>query len=396
MGKKEEIERAMRNMRGNGGGNGGSKWNKYQVKEASHKIRVLPSSITDHVAFHEVGFHYIGVWPRGKQCVCPKLTLGQPCPICDRWTTLYGTKLENEKVLSKVIAPKRKALYWVIDREGDQNSPLVWEASYNSQEQMLRIMGNPSWYDYDDPVKGSDITLTYTTVKNGANKYNVQPNMPSPIFTNDNHEYDEERYKALVTRLFPLSECYTRARSVGELQSILDVYESGEDVDAYINRIDDEKRSKRQQSDGSNGNGIGSASVDVEESIEEPVEDEPEMIGGEQTEHGQCDLVEHEASVEHEAMEVRPGCFGEYAEKDKECHPGDCPARKACIRLTGSMKKLDTPQKPTPPMNTSCVVVGNSPGSAAKTTKKPMASLDDVMKEAAGMKRNKSGGKVGV
>lgn len=329
--KRELLAEYQKKMRGAGGsGTGGGQkntWERYPVREGTHNLRILPS-VDGKLPWRDVAFHYFGFQKGNKQFICPRVTLNQPCPICEAWESLRFSKVEADKKLGKVYSPKNCSLFWVIDREAEGKGPMIWTASYSPFSQFLGFYMTPDWQNMDDPVEGSDIILTYTVINNAPNKYGVSPRRPSPVFVDaKTGEYDEPRYKEVIAKTFSLAECYTRSRSYEELKSILAVYESGEDVNKYVISLDEEKKKNRKETqNGSNGEtGDTEESSSSEEEAGEPVTQKATIDAAPVTKAEAPVVVQHE-----------PLCMGEYDVKDVECQVGKCDYRKACMKKTGT------------------------------------------------------------
>ena len=349
--KRELLAEYQKKMRSAGGSGTGTSqkndWKRYQVREGTHNLRILPST-DGKLPWRDVAFHYFGFQKGNKQFICPKVTLNQPCPICEAWEALRFSKIEADKKLGKIYAPKSCSLFWVIDREAEGEGPMIWTASYSPFSQFLGIYMDADWQNMDDPKEGSDIALTYTVINNAPNKYGVQPKKPSPVFIDSKtNEYDEPRYNEMIAKTFPLAECYTRSRSYEELKSILAVYESGEDVNKYVILLDEEKKKNRKNISNTNGGETGEA----EESG--AVEEEPVVQKSATIDAAPAPEEKKETPV---VVSHEPLCMGEYDVKDAECQIGKCDFRKACMKKRGlgagetPMRDLisgSTPQKKT-------------------------------------------------
>lgn len=391
-----EYQKKMRGASGGGTSKSQNEWKRYVVKEGTHNLRILPAQ-DGKLSWRDVAFHYFGFTKGNKQFICPKVTLNQPCPICEAWDAIRFSKVEAEKKIAKVISPKSCSLFWVIDRENESEGPMIWTASYSPFNQLLTLFTNSDWENMDDPVDGNDIALTYTVIDNAPNKYAVNPRRPSPIFAKEGGEYDDEKFNAVIAKTFPLSECYKRSRSYEELKSILAVFEMGEDVNKFVINLDEEKKKARKDSQ----NGSTTETGETEESggmeeSEEPVTQKTATID---------DAPKSEAPVvvSHQLL-----CFGEYDAKDTECQPGKCDSRKACMKKVsagdgstpvrdlmagGTPKAATTTSEVTPKSNTTTSEVtpkSNTTTSQvdtkAVTVHGTSSLLEKAMKEARGKK----------
>jgi hypothetical protein len=388
--KKELLAEYQKKMRGAGGSGTGAnqknEWKRYQVREGTHNLRILPST-DGKLPWRDVAFHYFGFQKGNKQFICPKVTLNQPCPICEAWESVRFSKVEADKKLGKIYSPKNCSLFWVIDREAEDEGPMIWTAGYSPFSQFLGFYMTPDWQNMDDPVEGSDIILTYTVINNAPNKYGVSPRRPSPVFVDaKTGEYDEARYNEMIVKTFPLANCYSRSRSYEELKSILAVFESGEDVNRYVILLDEEKKKNRKDTqNGSTGEtGDTEDSGSSEEEVGEPVVQKAATIDDAPATKAEAPVI-----VQHE-----PLCMGEYDAKDVECQVGKCDSRKACMKKTGAgsgetpMRDLISPPT-TNATTTQAVPTTNAIVSPTKgTTLNGTSSLlKKAMEEASGKRK---------
>ena len=86
-------------------------WN---VKDKSHKVRLLPVHPVDNINFYGMTVHvHTNVGVNGDQFLCPKRMKNMNCPICEHQTALWDT----EPDMAKDLYPQTRYLVWMVDLE---------------------------------------------------------------------------------------------------------------------------------------------------------------------------------------------------------------------------------------------------------------------------------------
>ena len=111
---------------------------RFQVKTSGPKrIDVIGYDVTtgDNPYADKGDFHYErtfythrGIGINEDSVVCPKMTYGKPCPICEYQATLKGDEDREEEY--KSLKPKERQLWNVVDLSNADLGVQIWEVSY--------------------------------------------------------------------------------------------------------------------------------------------------------------------------------------------------------------------------------------------------------------------------
>jgi len=134
-------------------------------EEGENVIRILPrpGTIKFWVA---MGWHY-GVGIVGSQAyVCPYVTLGQPCPICEMSAELHASEDESDEEVARQLYVKTKYVMNILDRK--TNSVKLFTASRKVFSLILRHY-KPGALDLQvlSGLKLSSVACDLTDLQNG-------------------------------------------------------------------------------------------------------------------------------------------------------------------------------------------------------------------------------------
>lgn len=108
----------------------------YKPGVGDNQIRILPPTWEDHE-------HYgLEIWTHGyvggdrSTYLCPKKMKNKPCPICD---AAEESKAAGEKDEADQLKAKKRYLYWIIDRDGDSDMPVVWSVSWSMDRDIAAL-----------------------------------------------------------------------------------------------------------------------------------------------------------------------------------------------------------------------------------------------------------------
>lgn len=131
----------------------------WRPKVGDNQVRILPPTWDDHEHYgYEVWVHsYVG--PDSSTYLCPKKMKGKKCPICE---AAQEAKDAGEADEEKQLKASKKYLYWIIDREGDENVPQVWMVSWSMDRDIAALCYSKKSgkiLEIDHPDKGYDVTF---------------------------------------------------------------------------------------------------------------------------------------------------------------------------------------------------------------------------------------------
>lgn len=123
---------------------GGKKVQFYHVnKEADHALDIIPYTIksknNSYVAAGDMAvgdklhmldyYSHRNIGPLKKTIICPLMTSGLPCPICEEYERAKKAKgWDSEE--AKALKPSRRIAYNVIDADDDDETVQIFDVSY--------------------------------------------------------------------------------------------------------------------------------------------------------------------------------------------------------------------------------------------------------------------------
>jgi hypothetical protein len=191
--KKRSREQVQRRSEQSGGAYDNYIQDEFRLftpKNGNFQIRILPPTWDDADNYGaDVWVHY-GIGADKNTYACLAKMKGEDCPVCEE-----RTKAENrDPDYAKELAPKRRVLIWIIDRDHEDDGPIVWAMPWTLDKDINKLAVDERSKEYllvDDPEEGYDIKFS----KEGENihtKYiGVAINRrPSPI-SDDDDEFDD-------------------------------------------------------------------------------------------------------------------------------------------------------------------------------------------------------------
>ena len=124
------------------------------------KLRILPptwSSEPDHWGFDAYIHYQIG--PDNAAYLCLNKMKSEDCPICQE--RLKAEK-EGEADYAKALAPTKRVLVWIIDRNNEDAGPLIWSMPWTVDRDICKLSIDDSGeiVYIDDPDNGYDVLLS--------------------------------------------------------------------------------------------------------------------------------------------------------------------------------------------------------------------------------------------
>lgn len=186
--------------------------------------RVLPPK-GDKDVFWSEGFIHFGLGDDGNKTATCLETFGEgkKCPICKYADKLKASKSQADRKLAERIRRTKRMYIAVINRDGDEEKPLVLPVGKTILQPIIDIICDPDYGDITDLHEGRDITITKTG-KGLNTEYSV---IAKPNQTEALTELDEKELEGMMPDLDALFV----KRSVDDLQAILDGEEPGQGDD---------------------------------------------------------------------------------------------------------------------------------------------------------------------
>jgi len=134
----------------------------YKVKDGKNRIRIMHPTWdeSDHYAFKIYVNYQIGP---DKTAYLSLAKMGKgPDPLDEARRVALR---EDEEQVAKDLAPRERALMWIIDRDAEDEGPQLWPAPKSVDSDILDISideDNRSLQEIDHPTKGRDLTFYKT------------------------------------------------------------------------------------------------------------------------------------------------------------------------------------------------------------------------------------------
>ena len=166
---KDKLRKKRKELSEKGG------YNVLSVKEGTTRIRILPIEQEELAA--EVTYFFL------KKGVYSAASVGEHCPIMDKYTELKNSKDDDDQELAKKLSPKKRYLIPVIlyeDEKGkkidkDKSGKLMLVTGGVYQNIIDLYLDEDEWGDMMDPKKGYDIKIIRTGKGQNDTEYTVSP-----------------------------------------------------------------------------------------------------------------------------------------------------------------------------------------------------------------------------
>lgn len=132
----------------------------YRPKVGSNVIRYLPPTWDghDHYGLDVYVHGFIG--PNRGSYLCLQKMKNKPCPLCDLEAELRkGGETED----ANKVAARKKVLTWIIDRDGDETTPMLYMMGWTIDRDVSDLARNKRTGEtllIDHPDEGYDVSFT--------------------------------------------------------------------------------------------------------------------------------------------------------------------------------------------------------------------------------------------
>lgn len=128
------------------------------VPKKENWIRILPPTWDNPQHYGlDIWVHY-GVGPNNASVLCTNRMLKEKCPLCEAEARAEAQGRED----SRQFKPTRRVLVWLIDRNEEKNSPLLWAAPWTVDRDISKVSRDRQTgelYQIDHPEAGYDVTF---------------------------------------------------------------------------------------------------------------------------------------------------------------------------------------------------------------------------------------------
>ncbi|MAF25768.1 hypothetical protein CL634_09380 [bacterium] len=135
----------------------------FAPKEGDYRLRILPvpdSAADDQDDFSYPIYVHYGVGADNQTYLCNAKMQETACPICLERNRLQNKATEEEL---KELAPKGRLLVYIVDRDSEEDGPLVWSAPRSVVSELCKLCYDKHTDEalfIDDHEEGYDISFT--------------------------------------------------------------------------------------------------------------------------------------------------------------------------------------------------------------------------------------------
>lgn len=151
-----------------------SDFTSWKPKEGENRIRFLPPTWEDAEHYGlDVYVHY-GIGSDDQAYLCAAKMKGEACPICDE---RKRAQKDGDDQYAKDLAPVKRVLVWVIDRNDEDAGPQLWSMAWSIDAEIASLsidkrsgetlfIDNPEdGYDIEISRKGTKLRTKYSGTK---------------------------------------------------------------------------------------------------------------------------------------------------------------------------------------------------------------------------------------
>ena len=230
-------------------------------KESVNVIRVLPPKNPKKLFYALTGLHY-GLLGSGME-LCPKITFGKPCPICELLAKLTELNIPKAAKLIGDLGVRKRFAMNILDLDGDPNKIVQFLAPGKVRVKIMSAIFDVDYGDITHATKGRNIVVEKTT--NPMNRINTDYDVrPKPNFA----PVDPK----IIEAILDLDEILaSRLKSYEQLQKILLGEEDGiESIDDVIALYEEKGHKKGEQNLQKQP---GAKPLKIDGSLSEPIKD---------------------------------------------------------------------------------------------------------------------------
>lgn len=139
-----------------------SGFDSWRPADGENAIRILPPTWDEHDHYgYDIWVHsYVG--PDKSTYLCPQKMLNKPCPICKAQREAHNAGEEED---AKQLQATRRVAVWILDRDADRPTPVLWTMSWSQDRDIAALCQNKRTGKVlliDHPNHGYDILFSRT------------------------------------------------------------------------------------------------------------------------------------------------------------------------------------------------------------------------------------------
>lgn len=135
------------------------KYNTFNPKEGDHRVRILPPTWDDAEHFgHDIYVHF-GIGPDNQSYLCHEKMRGEQDPIDEERRRAQN---DGDSEYAKELSAKQRVAVWVIDRDNEEEGPMVWSMPWTVDRDIADLMCDRRTgeiFEIDNPEEGYDVDI---------------------------------------------------------------------------------------------------------------------------------------------------------------------------------------------------------------------------------------------
>lgn len=142
----------------------------WRPKQGENVIRFLPPTWEDFEHYAYSIFVHRNIGPDNSTYLCPNKMLGKVCAICKAAKEAADAGEDDE---AKDLRWQEQEVAWIIDRDGDPETPVLYQMSPTMDTQIVSLCSNKrsgEALNIDDPDEGYDVSFE----RRGQGKMNTK------------------------------------------------------------------------------------------------------------------------------------------------------------------------------------------------------------------------------
>ena len=132
----------------------------YKPKAGTNTVRFLPPTWDGHDHYGLDIYVHGFVGPNRGSYLCLQKMKNKPCPLCKLEAEM---RKEGETEEANKVAARKRVLTWIIDRDGDDDTPLLWSMGWTTDRDISDLARNKKTGEtllIDHPDEGYDVSFT--------------------------------------------------------------------------------------------------------------------------------------------------------------------------------------------------------------------------------------------
>jgi len=156
--------------------------NMFRPAQGDNNFRILPPTWEDPQHFGYTIWVHSWVGADNSTYLCPQKMLNKRCPICAASAEAAAAGEQDE---AKNLKAKERVVYYVLDRDEDDNIPRIYDVSWSLDKEIVNQAEDKKthqWLPIENPNVGYDVFMRRTGVKLNTRYTGVQiDRSPSPL-----------------------------------------------------------------------------------------------------------------------------------------------------------------------------------------------------------------------